>query len=132
MSIKNYRYLPGDLKATGANRCAPTVPQGKSLTFTNLDASSQGPGNFLFPSAAYRNSAFHTITSCQNPCSLDTGISYPLANGAGNYDSAELGVGTPASGSLTWSTPTGLKPGTYTYFCRIHPFMRGTFRVVHA
>ena len=23
-----------------------------------------------------------------------------------------------------------LAPGTYTYFCRIHPFMRGAFRVV--
>ena len=22
-----------------------------------------------------------------------------------------------------------LKSGTYTYFCRIHPFMRGSFRV---
>ena len=96
----------------------------------------QGPGagllSFLSPSAAYRNSAFHTITSCQNPCGLDTGISYPLANGPGNYDSAELGVGTPAASRVTWSTPTGLKPGTYTFYCRIHPFMRGTFRVVHA
>ena len=25
--------------------------------------------------------------------------------------------------------PTNLSPGTYTYFCRIHPFMRGAFRV---
>ena len=22
-----------------------------------------------------------------------------------------------------------LKPGTYTFFCRVHPFMRGSFRV---
>ena len=22
-----------------------------------------------------------------------------------------------------------LKPGTYTYFCRVHPFMRGAFKV---
>jgi plastocyanin len=21
-------------------------------------------------------------------------------------------------------------PGTYTFFCRIHPFMRGVFRVI--
>jgi plastocyanin len=45
-------------------------------------------------------------------------------------DSAQLGVGTPASGKLVWSTPTGLKPGTYTFFCRIHPFMRGVFRII--
>jgi plastocyanin len=25
--------------------------------------------------------------------------------------------------------PTDLDPGTYTYFCRIHPSMRGAFRV---
>ena len=30
----------------------------------------------------------------------------------------------------TWKTPKSLKAGTYTYFCRIHPFMRGAFRVV--
>jgi plastocyanin len=30
----------------------------------------------------------------------------------------------------TVSTPTDLDPGTYTYFCRIHPFMRGDFRVL--
>ena len=33
-------------------------------------------------------------------------------------------------GATTWSTPTDLDPGTYTYFCRVHPFMRGAFRVV--
>jgi hypothetical protein len=130
VSIKDYRYRPGDFKAVGANRCAPTVTQGRSLTFTNLDASSQDPGSIIFPNQAYRNSAFHTITACQNPCGLDTGISYPLANGPGGYDSAQLGMGTPAADRLTWSTPTSLKPGSYTFFCRIHPFMRGTFRVV--
>jgi hypothetical protein len=33
-------------------------------------------------------------------------------------------------GKVTWQTPRNLAPGTYTYFCRIHPFMRGSFRVV--
>ena len=36
----------------------------------------------------------------------------------------------PPTGKLSWSTPTSLKPGTYTFFCRIHPFMRGVFRIV--
>jgi plastocyanin len=31
---------------------------------------------------------------------------------------------------VSWKTPKNLKIGTYTYFCRIHPFMRGAFRVV--
>jgi plastocyanin len=30
---------------------------------------------------------------------------------------------------VTWKTPRDLGPGTYTYFCRVHPFMRGAFRV---
>lgn len=138
VDIKNFVYRPGDLTATGKAKCAPTVKQGGSITFDNQDASPLGPAapgtnpyvSFINPSKDYLNSIFHTITSCKSPCGLDTGISYPLANGAGNYDSAQLGVGTPASGSLTWKTPAGLKPGTYTYFCRIHPFMRGTFRIV--
>ncbi len=29
-----------------------------------------------------------------------------------------------------YRTPKNLRPGTYTYFCRVHPFMRGAFRVV--
>jgi hypothetical protein len=55
---------------------------------------------------------------------------YPIAGGAGNYDSGQLGDGTPAVGRLDWRTPTNLAPGTYTYFCRIHPFMRGLFRII--
>ncbi len=118
--IAAFQYTPGDLQSTGSDRCAPTVVKGHSLTFVNNDA-------FGLP---YVNQIFHTVTSCQSPCGLDTGISYPLANGPGGYDSAQLGTGTPASGKLTWSTPTNLAPGTYTYFCRIHPFMRGVFRVI--
>jgi hypothetical protein len=33
-------------------------------------------------------------------------------------------------GTTTWKTPKNLRSGLYTYFCRIHPFMRGAFRVV--
>ena len=32
-------------------------------------------------------------------------------------------------GTTTWKTPKNLSAGTYAYFCRIHPFMRGAFRV---
>jgi plastocyanin len=128
--IAGFKYLPGDFRATGQNRCIPTVRSGQSITFTNEDASSQSGFNILNPSPAYLGSIFHTVTSCQNPCGLDTGISYPLANGAGNFDSTQLGKDTPAAGNLSWQSPTSLPPGTYTYFCRIHPFMRGVFRIV--
>ncbi len=128
--IAGFTYLPGDFRATGGNRCIPTVRRGQSLTFINEDASAASSFNLFSPNPGYLASIFHTVTSCQNPCGLDTGISYPLANGKGNYDSAQLGIGTPASGKLSWSTPANLPPGTYTYFCRIHPFMRGVFRIV--
>jgi plastocyanin len=128
--IAGFTYLPGDFRATGANRCIPTVRSGHSINFINEDASAQSSFDILNPNQAYLESIFHTITSCQAPCGLDTGISYPLANGPANFDSTQLGVGTPASGSLNWNTPAGLRPGTYTYFCRIHPFMRGVFRIV--
>jgi hypothetical protein len=130
VQIAQFRYNPGDFTATGAARCTPTVRQGQSLTFVNGDASPLAPGNPLDPSRAYMDSVFHTVTSCQNPCGLNTGISYPLANGTGGYDSGQLGLGTPATGKLSWSTPANLKPGTYTFFCRIHPFMRGLFRII--
>jgi hypothetical protein len=130
VTIASFQYNPGDFTATGAARCTPTITEGQSLTFVNGDASPLSPGNPLDPSRAYMDSIFHTVTSCQNPCGLNTGISYPLANGPGGYDSGQLGLGAPATGKLSWSTPTSLRPGTYTFYCRIHPFMRGVFRIV--
>jgi hypothetical protein len=130
VQISEFQYRPGDFDATGANRCTPTIRQGQSLTFVNDDASPLSPGNPLFPSAAYMGSIFHTVTTCQSPCNLNPGISYPLANGPGRYDSGQLGFGTPATDKLSWSTPKSLKPGTYTFYCRIHPFMRGMFIIL--
>jgi hypothetical protein len=55
-----------------------------------------------------------------------------------DLDSSELGFGAPAVGAasqrLDWSTPVtpdaGYKPGEIvTFYCRIHPFMRGAFEV---
>ncbi|MDX6324495.1 MAG: hypothetical protein QOK15_849, partial [Nocardioidaceae bacterium] len=77
-------------------------------------------------------------------CTGTTGIAYPLANAGVQFDSGELGYGpdlpiagfggkfTPAANRNTWKTPKSLAAGTYTYFCRIHPFMRGSFRVIGA
>lgn len=46
------------------------------------------------------------------------------------YDSGELGTGGPPTANrTTWTIPADLPAGTYTYFCRIHPLMRGAFRV---
>ena len=67
----------------------------------------------------------------QGPCNGLTGVAFPLADdGPTAFDSGQLAMGgEPTANRVTWSTPTTLKQGTYNYFCRVHPFMRGAFRV---
>ena len=113
--IENFVFARGDMSVADT---VPTVRPGGSITFDNsIDAPLE-------------NGIWHTITSCRAPCNRSTGIAFPLANGAVAFDSGELGAaGPPTAGRVTWATPTDLPDGTYTYFCRIHPFMRGAFRV---
>jgi plastocyanin len=117
VAITGFLSSRGDLN--GSAGALPTIRRGGALTFVNKDAA--------------RN-IFHTITACRAPCNGTAGIAFPLADGPGGFDSGELGVGpkgsTAASGHVRWSTPTFLPAGTYTYFCRVHPFMRGGFRVI--
>jgi hypothetical protein len=125
--IAGFRYIPN---VNGNTNCIPTVRHGQSITFVSEDASPLGTFNPIAPNPFYLASVFHTVTSCKNPCNLNYGISYPVANGAGKFDSGELGVGVPGVGRLNWTAPTNLAAGTYTFFCRIHPWMRGVFRIV--
>jgi plastocyanin len=125
IGITDYRYQQGDLAGIGNAKKLPRVHAGQSLTFKNNDANTQ----------PY---TFHSITDCEAPCNRSTGIAYPIADGPKSFDSGQLGFNrppyslgnAPAVGTDTWKTPKNLKPGTYTYFCRVHPFMRGAFRVV--
>lgn len=123
VNIKGFVYGQGDLGAGGRKGRPPVIRQGQSLTFKNLDS----------PDARPKNRIYHTITACKEPCNRQTGVAYPLANGKVDFDSGELGFGpgfaTAAANRDTWSTPKNLPQGTYTYFCRVHPFMRGAFRV---
>jgi plastocyanin len=116
INIGSFDYVPGDLDHATS---VPTVKAGNSITFVNRDAPASGYG------------IWHTITTCKLPCNLSTGIAYPVANAAVQLDSGQLGNdGLPTSGTLQWTTPSDLAPGTYVFFCRVHPFMRGAFRVV--
>ena len=121
VDIKGFQFQPGDLGLLSDGGRVPVVPEGQSLQFHNSDDSSF---------------EWHSITTCATPCNRSTGISYPLANGAAGaqFDSGQLGYGpaglSPAVNTLDYSTPDNLPPGTYTYFCRVHAFMRGSFRVV--
>ena len=90
------------------------------------------PGQALgFLSQDADDRIYHTVTSCKAPCNGLTGVAFPLADdGPSAFDSGQLAMGgDPTANRVTWSTPTTLKQGTYHYFCRVHPFMRGAFRV---
>jgi plastocyanin len=115
VTIADFAYAPGDM--SGIYKDVPTIKAGQPLKFVNQDAPI-GSG------------IWHTITACKAPCTGSTGVAYPLADADVGFDSGELGnVGPPTAGTIEWSTPTDLAKGTYTYFCRIHPSMRGAFRV---
>jgi plastocyanin len=124
VDIRDFAYGRGDLSLTGRAGRPPVVRPGRSITFRNLDAvAGQDP----------HEAVYHTVTACRAPCNRTTGVAYPLADAKRPFDSGELGFGpvlfTPAAQRNTWQTPATLGPGTYNYFCRIHPFMRGAFRV---
>jgi outer membrane protein assembly factor BamB/plastocyanin len=129
VNIAGFQYLPGDQGSTGI----PTVPLGGSLTFNDLDAAAD---------------VYHSVTACAYPCTGATGIAFPLSTGVSakgahvDFDSGELGYGVaigrdfigPAKNKLSWTLAIdpaqGFRAGaTYTYFCRVHPFMRGAFAV---
>jgi hypothetical protein len=118
VAIDGFKYTPGDLTASGALGLPPLVARGSALQFGNFDAAGQ---------------VFHSVTACRAPCNRSTGVSYPLADGQPQFDSGQLGYGpdgfTAAAQRADWKTPRNLGPGTYTYFCRVHPYMRGAFRV---
>jgi hypothetical protein len=118
VKIKNFTYGRGDLRLTGKAGRPPVIRPGGTLTFDN--------------SVDDKRVIYHTITGCKLPCNRAAGVAYPLADGP-VFDSGELGTGpsgvTAAANKLRWKTPKQLKVGTYSYFCRVHPFMRGAFRV---
>jgi hypothetical protein len=129
VAIGGFLYTPGDLSMVSMTGL-PTVKLGSSLTFGNVDTALD---------------IFHTATSCKYPCTGATGTAFPLGNGATSsgravdFDSGQLGFGVPyitgAKNEAQWSLPVtaanGFQAGeVITYYCRIHPFMRGGFEVV--
>jgi hypothetical protein len=127
VGIADFLYVPGDLSMR-TSMGIPSVDLGSKLRFTNFEGGS----------------IWHTITSCKYPCLGQTGAAFPLADGRTSakrkvdFDSSEVGFGVPSIGpaaqTLNWSLDVtkekGYKPGeVVTYFCRIHPFMRGAFEV---
>lgn len=130
VSISGFQYVPGDHDTIGLTGI-PSVPLGQSVRFVNTDAAAD---------------IYHSVTSCRYPCDGSLGIAYPLADGrsdTGNaidFDSGELGFGPsfggenvgPAKNTNVWQLQVSdqqFDPGVYTFFCRVHPFMRGALAV---
>lgn len=113
--IADFLYLPGDASLAGDLGRPPTVKQGTSLAFTNADVIL---------------GIRHSITTCANPCNGQYVANYPLPDG--RWDSETLGYDAIDGGELNpiARTPPDLALGRYTYYCRIHPWMRGAFEVV--
>ncbi len=116
VDILGFNYRLGDMRLPGQGGLPPVIRPGQTLTFVNQDNP---------------NKIYHSLTSCKAPCNRSTGIAYPIADGPVQFESGTLGTNLPitTAGSNSFTTPKSLKTGTYTYFCRIHPFMRGSFRV---
>jgi hypothetical protein len=125
--IAGFDYVGSDL-STVSMTGIPVVKLGQTLSFVNEDAAAD---------------VYHTVTTCAFPCLGATGVAFPIADGRTSLgrplqlDSAELGYGPsfgPAKNAVQWSVgvtrAAGYRPGeVVTYYCRIHPFMRGAFQV---
>ena len=115
VQIVNFQYRPGDLALSGPEGQPAQVKQGTSLTFTNVDQAAN---------------IRHSVTTCKWPCNGTYVANYP--HGDGVWDSDTLGFDPIDGGNPNpvAKTPAGMPLGKYSYFCRIHPWMRGAFEVV--
>jgi hypothetical protein len=156
--IKNFLYNQGDLSLPGKSGLPPAVRQGRSLTFVNEDAPLTERFHTITACRAPCNLTGGIGYPLANGAQFDSGeLGYgptisTLLYGAGQAEqtvpiTAVIDVPTDSAncksvpglvgvikngcvGTTVYKTPKNLKPGTYAYFCRIHPFMRGAFRVV--
>lgn len=137
-----FAYFPGDFGTlNGVTPTLPKVRQGTTLTLVNADTVAN---------------VRHTFSSCTWPCIGEYVSNFPLTmGGVGSFDSGKLGNIDPIDGGLfnlgselpgvlaggqsdtipvykMEITPAQFPVGKYSYFCRIHPFMRGGFEVIAA
>jgi plastocyanin len=122
VQIADMQYLPGSGGTSGSPTGPPVVTRGQQLSFYNED---------------YADSLMrHTVTTCREPCDGGMTTNYPMYDG--RFDSGVLGymvedAYVSTSTVPAWTLDTAhMRPGYYTYFCRIHPFMRGSFYVAPA
>ena len=133
-----FTYGEADLAVIGTTG-VPRVKKGEAVRLWNYDTAAR---------------IWHTFTRCKEPCTGPTKINYPIADGGSgsaddlmDFESMEIGYGLfwePAKSQIGGSKSyndqwvkdglywdfTPSETGTYSFFCRIHPGMRGAFKVV--
>jgi len=122
IQMGGFTYGIADLNAVLNTGTIPRVKVNSPVTFWNADTADY---------------MWHTLTACARPCTGATTASYPIADGWKNapdspemdFDSGELGVGAAPRQAVSW-TLTPDTTGIFTFYCRIHPSMRGAINVV--
>jgi hypothetical protein len=135
-----FRYGEADMGIINATGI-PRVKKGEPVRLWNYDTAAR---------------IWHTYTRCKEPCTGPTLINYPIANGGNgtagdpmDFESMEIGYGLFWEPSKSQVGPEGYQrpnqkwvenglfwdftpaeTGTYSFYCRIHPGMRGAFKVV--
>jgi plastocyanin len=115
VTIADFLYVPGDMSLPDPVGSPPRVKAGRPLTFVNVDQTL---------------GIRHSVTTCPWPCNGSYVANYPHPDGV--WDSGTLGYDLVDGGEPNpiSRTPPDLAVGKYSYFCRIHPWMRGAFEVV--
>ena len=119
--IAGFAYLPGNHGFPDGLGTPPRVTQGTVLRVINEDAALN---------------VRHTLTTCAWPCTGTYVANYPVPDGAldtdklGNIDPIDGGLSGPESLPVIDLDTSHMDPGFYSYYCRIHPFMRGALEIV--
>lgn len=130
----------GGVEQLAMKPAALTVAKGTTVTFTMSAGSREvhtatfGPGNIEDPksfigkiAASFEGNIDQSGVYPSDKPGAPVGLT-PTLHGNGFWNSGVLDTASaspiPAANQVTFSTP-----GTYTYYCLIHPFMKGTVTV---
>jgi plastocyanin len=118
----NFRIYVEDAEGSGDNTPVTVTPdQPNHIAILGQDAPFYGPNNLTVKAGTAitvvnHDSIPHTLTSTADAA----GVQSPTASDV--FDTGVLMMNGEAQITID-------EPGTYNYFCTIHPFMRGTITV---
>ena len=109
-------FTAGALIVNAADDASPVSAAPTSAAGASAASATVVIKNFAFSRATVRPGATVTVTNRD-------GVSHTVTADANAFNTGPLKAGA----SVTLRAPT--KPGTYTFFCAIHPDMKGTLVV---